>query len=38
MPQVISDSIALCLTLAMPAALLIAAAVLAKVTKSQHSR
>ncbi len=36
MPNVISDSIALYNTLAMPAALLIAAAVMAKATKSHH--
>ena len=36
MPNVFSDSIALYITLAMPAALLVAAVVLAKVTKSRH--
>ncbi len=36
MPNVISDSMALYITLALPAALLIAAAVLARVTKAQH--
>jgi hypothetical protein len=36
MPNVISDTIALYITLALPAALLIAAAGLARVTKSHH--
>jgi hypothetical protein len=36
MPTIVTDTIALYITLAMPAALLIAAAVLARVTRSQH--
>lgn len=36
MPSIISDTIAIYITIAMPAALLIAAAILAKTTKS-HS-
>jgi hypothetical protein len=36
MPDVVTVNIVIFLTLAMPAALLIAAAILAKTTKSQH--
>ena len=36
MPSIITDTIAIYITLAMPAALLIAAVVLARVTRSQH--
>jgi hypothetical protein len=36
MPAVISDTLALVLTLALPAALLIAAAILARTTKERH--
>ncbi len=36
MPPVITDTIALYMTVAMPAALLIAAFVLARVTKARH--
>ena len=36
MPTVVSDTIAIYITLAMPAALLVAAAILAKVTKARH--
>lgn len=36
MPSIVTDTIALYITLAMPAALLIAAAVLARLTKAHH--
>lgn len=36
MPSIVSDTMAIYITLAMPAALLIAAAILAKVTKARH--
>jgi hypothetical protein len=36
MPDIIDPTIVLCITLAMPAALLIAAAILARVTKAHH--
>jgi hypothetical protein len=36
MPAVISDTIAIYITIAMPAALLIAAAILARFTKTHH--
>jgi len=36
MPAVITDTIAFYITVAMPAALLIAAAILATVTKARH--
>jgi hypothetical protein len=36
MPAVITDTMAIAITLAMPAALLIAAAILAKTNKSRH--
>jgi hypothetical protein len=36
MPAIVSDTMVLYITLAMPAALLIAAAILAKISKSHH--
>jgi hypothetical protein len=36
MPNVISDTLALLITVAMPAALLLAAAILARTTKEHH--
>jgi hypothetical protein len=36
MPTIVSDTLAFYITVAMPAALLIAAAILAKVTKARH--